>query len=216
MQAGDLGTSWTFTVTPAGGDIGIALINQSIQYFRLADAMPGTLVNAGGTNQAEIFSITFATAGYYALLIYKPDSSQVSNAISYVLDITGIPSSGVAETPDGSLVPGVPFTISKSGTTQLELNWGVSCDENPGETYYEIYRGTLASFASGTYDHIPLLCDSGTDTSEKVSAGTSSYYYLIVPAEKAEEGGYGFVDPTGSNRPASVSPCLVQNRANCP
>ena len=210
----DLGTSWTFTVTPTGGDIAIALINYSAQYFQLADAIPGTWVNAGGANQAETFTYIPTVAGYYGLLIFKPNYSQLANSINYILDITAV-TAGIAETPDGNRIPGTPLRISKSGTAQLQLNWGHSCDNVPGITHYAIYRGTIPSLASGIYNHTGFLCDSGTDNAEIINAEVGSYYYLIVPTNNTQEGGYGF-DSSGASRPASISPCFTQNRISCP
>jgi hypothetical protein len=213
IEEADAGIPWTITVTPSGGDIAIALINSSAQTFKLSDAIPGTWVNANGSNQPESFTYT-PTAGYYGLLIFKPDYSQAANSINITISIAS-PSSGVAETPDNNLIPGTPLTISKYNSSSLQLNWGHSCDYNPSITHYAIYRGTISSLSSGSYNHVPLICDSGSDNTEIISSDSDSYYYLIVPTNSTFEGGYGF-DSDANPRPASSSPCLPQNRIPCP
>ena len=214
FDAADVGTTWTITVTPSGGDIAIALIDYTAQYFTLANAIPGTWVNANGPNIAESFTYTPTAAGYYGLLIFKPNYSQLANSINYTLDILAV-TSGIAETPDGNLIPGIPLTISKSGASQLLLNWGHSCDQVPGVTHYSIYRGTIASLTTGIYNHTGFMCDSGTDNTETINAELSSYYYLIVPNNLTQEGGYGF-NSSAVSRPASTIPCYTQNRIACP
>ena len=214
VEVADVGTTWRFTVTPTGGDIGIALINQSAISYRLADAITGTWVNTNGANLAETFTFTPTVDGYYALLIFKPNYSQAANSINYTVSITAV-TSGIAETPDNNIIPGIPLTIAKNGTTQLTLTWAHSCDQVPGVTHYAIYRGTLASLITGTYNHTAVICDSGTDITETIAADTSSYYYLIVPTDNTQEGGYGFRSGAIS-RPASTSACFPQNRVACP
>jgi len=59
------------------------------------------------------------------------------------------------------------------------------------------------------------MCDSGTNTTESVSADTGSYYYLIVPTNSIREGGYGF-SSSGASRPVSGGACLPQLRTTCP
>jgi len=212
VKSDDTGLPWRFTVTPSGGDIAIALIDTSLGYFRLADAITGTWVNNAGANLPETFVFTPTVSGSYGLLIFKPDYSQLTNVISYTLVVS---LNGVAETPDGHFVPGVPLTIEKSGKTNLYLQWGNSCDAIADVTRYAIYEGTIASLTSGSYDHKPILCDSGTDTKETIPMGSGSYYYLIVPTNSVNEGGYGF-SSTGASRPISDTACLPQLRIACP
>jgi hypothetical protein len=210
VDATDVPTTWRITVTPTGGDVGIALFASTLQHFQIGDAI--SIVNANGADTAEYIDYKFPAAGYYGLVIYKPNNTQASNSINYTLDIT---TSGIAETPDGNIIPGVPLKIAKSGSSLLELNWGHSCDNVPGVTHYAIYRGTIASLISGSYNHASVLCDSGTDNTETITSDTGSYYYLIVPTDNLQEGGYGF-ESGGASRPAAASPCLPQNRINCP
>ncbi len=99
--------------------------------------------------------------------------------------------------------------------SQLVLNWGHSCDYTPGITHYAIYQGTIASISSGSYNHTQIICDSGSDITEIISSDSDSYYYLIVPTNNTEEGGYGF-DNTITPRPPSSSACFPQNRIPCP
>ncbi|OGF64330.1 MAG: hypothetical protein A2Y62_08405 [Candidatus Fischerbacteria bacterium RBG_13_37_8] len=79
IESTDENRVFRFMVTPSGGDIGIALIDYSVEYFRLGDAIPGTKVDSGGTNVAEQFDFIPTHYGYYALLIYKPDYSELAN-----------------------------------------------------------------------------------------------------------------------------------------
>jgi hypothetical protein len=180
----------------------------------LIGAIPGTLVNSNGINEEESFIIIPTLAGYYGLMIYKPDSSQFTNTINYTLSITSV--SGIAEVPDNNIVAGIPLTVEKyAGGGNLLLNWGDSCDHVLDVTHYAIYRGTMANLRTGTYDHVPLFCDSGMNTTEIINTDFDDYYYLIVPTDNSIEGGYGY-DSTGTSRPQSPTPCLPQVRIDCP
>ncbi|OGF59336.1 MAG: hypothetical protein A2Y62_13705 [Candidatus Fischerbacteria bacterium RBG_13_37_8] len=59
------------------------------------------------------------------------------------------------------------------------------------------------------------MCDSGVDNKETIPAETGSLYYLVVPTNITNEGGYGF-DSDGISRPAAKGLCLSQMRVDCP
>ena len=203
----------TLDITAGSADLAIAIYNSTKLYHDVLEYIPGGFANTGGPGVDESFTLTL-TSGTYAIVVFKADWTAVNtaNLTNYYLRITG---SGIAETPDNNLVPGIPLTISKSGSTQLRLNWGNSCDYVTGYTHYAIYSGDITNIRQGNYDYKPVLCDSGTDTTELITTPSSSSYFVIVPTNNLNEGGYGFTS-SGANRPASTSLCYPQNRVPCP
>lgn len=111
--------------------------------------------------------------------------------------------------PDNNNHLGQPLTISKSGN-DLQLSWSA-----PGGTCvtsnYGIYRGNLLWSA---YNHSPVLCNTGGTTSATVPMDSGSYYYLVAAQNEGKEGSYG-MDSSGTERPASSSPCLPQQIGTC-
>ena len=122
---------------------------------------------------------------------------------------------GIAETPDGDLVPGPVLMVSKSGTDLLELSWGESCDVSAGPTDYAIYRGSLPAGGTWSWNHQPVTCGTGGDTFDTTPIEPGDHYFLIVPTDTNQEGGYGF-DSDGAPRPAAAEPCHPQSRVACP
>jgi hypothetical protein len=102
-----------------------------------------------------------------------------------------------------------PFTLAKSGGTQITLSWGASC--NPLDGDYEIYEGAIGSFTNYT----PLFCSTSGARSMTLTPATSSRYYLIVPTSGTIEGSYG-TNRSGVERPASAAACHAQAIAACP
>ncbi len=122
---------------------------------------------------------------------------------------------GVGETPDGDRVPGTMLTMAKNGTGSLDLSWGDSCDPTAGPAEYAIYRGTLPGDGVWIWDHQPVTCGTGGDTFDTIPMVPGDHYFLVVPTDTNQEGGYGF-DSGGAPRPAAAAPCHPQSRVACP
>lgn len=110
--------------------------------------------------------------------------------------------------PDGLQVPGVPLTIHRDATGNLEMTWGSSCVS--GDTDFAIYEGTLGSFTS----HTPKTCSTGGSTSAVVQPGTGNTYYLVVPHNSVWEGSHGY-RADGKERPRGPSACFTQAVGAC-
>jgi hypothetical protein len=106
--------------------------------------------------------------------------------------------------PDGDSRPGVQLTLANGNGGMLDLAWGASCLAGDGQ--YEIYEGSLGSFAS----HVPATCSTGGLTSASITPASGNRYYVVVPANTSHEGSYG-LDGLGAERPVSSAPCLPQN-----
>jgi len=114
-------------------------------------------------------------------------------------------------TSSGGTAPGRVLNnllISKSGAN-LVMNW--SAPSNPCITSnYGVYRGSLPWTS---YNHASLTCTTG-GTTYSASAGTGSYYYLVVAQNTGNEGSYG-TDSSGTQRPNAAVPCLPQQVGSC-
>lgn len=142
---------------------------------------------------------------------YRFDSRESTSApIRPVLTVgyTAPPGSAGA-VPDGQSVPGAPLTIVSAGGGNLALNWSASC--HAGDTDYEVYEGSLGSYAS----HVPILCSTGGATTATITPTPGdSHYYLVVPRSGTKEGSYG-KNSGGSERPRGPASCLPQAIAGC-
>lgn len=114
---------------------------------------------------------------------------------------------GPGSVPDGGAIAGVPLELSKS-PGQLHLSWSPSCSVSAVD--YEVYEGTIG----GYYDHAQVTCSTLGATGWTMPMPLGSLYYLVVPSDGADEGGYG-VDSDGGARPASVAPCLATGAGDC-
>lgn len=121
----------------------------------------------------------------------------------------------LGETPDGFHVPGTTLTLGKAGPGQLDLTWGDRCDPGTGPTDYAIYRGTLPGGGVWTWDHTAVTCSTGGATFDTIATIPGDHYFLVVPTDTNQEGGYGF-DSGGVSRTASTMPCHPQSLATCP
>jgi hypothetical protein len=154
---------------------------------------------------------------------------------------TGLPTDGLMSFNEGTGVAlnsptnyaGTTGSVDASGTGSAEsgavtllmnraanplpvvvLSWGSSCE--PDDTAFGVYRGTLASLSSGTYDHARVTCGL-TGTTASIPQLSSSYYYLVVPSGPASEGSYGLntAGVTPVERPQGTNPCKTQS-ISCP
>ena len=194
-------------------DLGFALYNADASYRSSDEIFGSSFTNNAGAGADEYLRMIIP-GGNYILVVFKPNALAYTTATDVLYSLI-LHAGPLAETPDNNIVPGVPLTITKLPADQLELNWGNSCDYESGITHYEIYRSTIASLLSGTYNHGPLTCDNGSSTTATIPAGLLSFYYLIVPTDTFDEGGYGY-NSSATPRPPSESPCHLQNRTNCP
>lgn len=116
------------------------------------------------------------------------------------------------EVPVDQDAPGEPLMILKNGN-DLTITWDRECNEGFA-TDYAIYRGTIAALASGTWDHLPVVCtDAGHDRIETIEGGSDSYYFLVVPNDATVEGSYG--SGSAGERPSSSSACFATGGGSC-
>jgi len=106
--------------------------------------------------------------------------------------------------PDGNLQPGAPLTVEEAGGGDITLSWSASCGS--ADTDFAIYEGAIGDFTS----HTGVLCSTGGQTTQTLTPGGSSTYYLVVPRNTIYEGSYGF-DSAGGERPAALTgTCATQ------
>ncbi|OGF62967.1 MAG: hypothetical protein A2Y62_04870 [Candidatus Fischerbacteria bacterium RBG_13_37_8] len=112
--------------------------------------------------------------------------------------------------PDNDNYPGTALTIAKSGLDSLVLAWsapGGACETED----YAIYRGILPW--SG-YNHTPIVCSTGSQTTATISADSNSYFYLLTALYDDKEGSTG-LDSSDIQRPAGITPCYEQLIGTC-
>ena len=129
------------------------------------------------------------------------------------------------------LVEGRNLSFKEAGEAMGEIMSGVATDAQigsfltalrlKGETIDEI---TALASAMRDYCHkinpsvdgrLVDTCGTGGDTSETIPMVPGDHYFLIVPTDTNQEGGYGF-DSGGAPRPAAATPCHPQSRVACP
>jgi hypothetical protein len=87
----------------------------------------------------------------------------------------------------------------------LEASW----DPAAAADSYNVYRGSLASLAAGSYDHTEVgACGipGTTDSSLSCEADGNGYYYLVVGDNIIGEGSYG-TSSSAVPRDTALSPC---------
>lgn len=116
-------------------------------------------------------------------------------------------------TPDGDEVPGVPLTVARTASSDLELSWGPSCV--PSVDDYAVYEGPLGSFD----EHEPITCSTGGGLTLTIPPPVRSVFWLIVPVDPQSnaEGSYGRRSD-GAEIPPSAHACFPQAIADpmCP
>ena len=112
-------------------------------------------------------------------------------------------------------LPGEVSTSLKVGkavspATDLIISWSSAC--SPGGTDYGIYEGTIG----GWYSHTAIACsDAGADLGEQIRPANGNDYYLVVPHNLLDEGGYG-MSSNGTQRPTGTSQCVAGQIVSCP
>jgi hypothetical protein len=138
----------------------------------------------------------------------RDGSAEHSSWIQADLDALHAVAAGAGAVPDGADVPGAPLTIDTATESDITLTWSASCFA--GDTDYAIYEGLLGDFSS----HEPVTCTTDGATTETITPGTGSRYYLVVPQGDAREGSCGR-NSDGGERPPSVAACLPQLVTAC-
>lgn len=118
------------------------------------------------------------------------------------------PPPGPGSVPDRQSA-GTPVRLTKGAGGALGLSWGGSC--SAGGVDYEVYEGTLGSFAS----HVPALCSTSGSTTATITPAVLRGYYLVVPRTATDEGSYG-KRTGGIERPPSAFACFPQRLTACP
>jgi hypothetical protein len=101
----------------------------------------------------------------------------------------------------GGTVP--DLRVRKSGTTDIRLDWGVSCSQ--GMPAYGVYEGQLGDFTS----HTARGCFFGIVTNFTLTPFSGNRYYLVVPNDDFDEGSYGR-NSAGVERPQGMGNCMSQ------
>jgi hypothetical protein len=91
-------------------------------------------------------------------------------------DLRTRPLAAAGRVPDGKQLPGVPLHVDPAEQPgSRTLRWSPSCVATDSD--YQIYSGTLGSFAS----HIPVVCSTGGATELEIPLEPGDRYYLVVP-----------------------------------
>lgn len=124
---------------------------------------------------------------------------------SWTLNVIGAP--GIV--PDNDSVPGSALMLQKTGTS-ISMNWAQSC--NISATDYVIHQGTLGAW----YSHTAIQCSTGGLLNTTITPGSGNVYFIVVPTNASEDGGYGF-DSSGIPRQRGFGTCgLSANTRDCP
>ncbi len=137
-------------------------------------------------------------------MVFEPNNEPFWPAYAQMRDFAFFPAAGAV--PDGWSVPGSPLTITMLPGGDVTLAWSASCSATDAD--YEIYEGTLGSYAS----HAPRFCSTGGMTSKTFTPAPGSTYYLVVPRNALREGSHGRRSD-GSERPRGASTCAPQEVA---
>ena len=124
-----------------------------------------------------------------------------STAASGGFTISAAPVAG--SVPDGAAGP--PLLVTPGAGGAVTLGWGASC--SPTVEDYAVYEGDLDALAAGSWDHLPVACNAGTDRSETFGPGAGSRYFLVAPQAGGAEGSLGS-GSSGDPRPAAPEPRL--------
>ena len=114
---------------------------------------------------------------------------------------------GGGTVPDAGSVAGIPLSVSRLPSGDVQLTWGSSCSAD-GD--YEVYEGTLGNFTS----HAPRLCTTAGSTTVTLTPGSDNTYYLVVPRNSVLEGSYGKTS-SGTERPQGSNACHPQVVRSC-
>jgi len=90
----------------------------------------------------------------------------------------------------------------------VTLDWDGSCNAQDGD--YAVYQGAIGDFTS----HESLLCSTGGATTQTLTPGSGSVYFLVVPNNGTNEGSYG-VRTGGTQRTPATAGCLPQSFESC-
>ena len=115
------------------------------------------------------------------------------------------PLTGPGAVPDGDTVPGAGIGVERSSgftdADEITLTWEAgSC--SPPSLDYAVYEGAVGDYDS----HASVTCSTGGATTWTFTTTHDNAYFLIVPHDGVEEGGYGY-DSTGYPRPGAASAC---------
>ncbi len=117
---------------------------------------------------------------------------------------------GVSFLPDPGTVPDLRVNPSALTPGDLSISWAPST--SAGVEDYGIYEGTIGSW----YSHTAIDCsDALGDRQEDVTPGTGNRYYLVVPLNANDEGGYG-TDSNAAIRPRGSGLCRPTQALDCP
>ncbi len=98
--------------------------------------------------------------------------------------------------------------LGKAAGVDLELTWGASCILE--DTDYAIYS---AQIDLPFTEHTPVVCSTEGATSQTITPGLLSSYYLVVPNNQVLEGSYG--SGTSAARGQGASWCFPQLQGMC-
>ena len=121
-------------------------------------------------------------------------------------ELWAMPLTGPGAVPDGDWVPGAGMGVERSGASRaadrITLTWGAGSCGGPSLDY-AIYEGAIGDFDG----YAPVTCSTGGATSWTFTSTHDQAYFLVVPHDGVQEGGYGY-DSLGFPRPGASSACL--------
>ena len=166
------GTSYTVTVTPAGGFTGtVALAVSGLPSGAGASFTPTSIANGSGSSNLAITTSTSTPTGSYPLTI-TGTSVPLSHSTTVTLVVTGVP------VPD--------YSISASPSSQTVPNTG-STSYNVAVTAINNFSGQVQFTVSGlpgnttaSFNPNPLLGGSGSSTLSVATAGAATGTYTLT------------------------------------
>ena len=202
------GRTYVFRLLNDSGnaDLGFGLYDTAGAHFRKADAMISA--NGAGNGGDEEFTVMIPQNGYYGLVVWKNDSTDLAATVEYRVEVLEMLPTFV---PDGPSAEGIRLFRPPSQSS-ITVTWMPDCNQNT-TTNYSLYVGDLDLLrANGTWDYSAYnpTCNAGQDLMEVIAMPQGNVFILMVPHNFIEEGSYG-LGSTGVERPQSTNSCHPQD-----
>jgi plastocyanin len=158
------------------------------------------------SNMGAVYSRVFPSAGTFPYFCNPHCGFGMTGTVQVQAPATP------GSTPNGTTVPGTPFTLGKGGGANITASWGASC--STGANNYALYEGDLP-IVGGVYTHAGKACNIGNVTTTSFTTTKENAYYLLVPETATTEGSYG--RSSTAEIPPGTGLCRpTQNLAACP
>jgi hypothetical protein len=199
----ETGVSITFDMNDSPSQVGCPLITKNfIGVFPVVNQGIEEHDGTGITLDRDYFDNTRASSP----MVGPFEDLKPSGANTYRLFDTPGLEFPVGPAEVSSQDSGIPLTVTASDATSVTWEW----ENLNGTSTYQLYRGTIASVRSGTYDHGMIdasycsLTGTTTTVSDKVDGIDS--YYLVGAHENGIDGSLG-EEPSGAARPPGSPTC---------